>query len=264
MTYAAVNGQRLFYEDSGGAGPAVLFGHGFLMDHEMWAPQVSALAPEYRCITWDERCWGQTISDGAPFDYWDLADDAIGILDHLGIEAATLVGLSQGGYLCIRAALRHPRRVTAVVLIDTDVHAFSDEAKRGYSALFAEARANGWHDAVASAVAGVLFGPDFDPSYWIGKWRARPADATGLPFDVLMALDDISDRLGEVACPALVIHGEDDAAYPIDAVEAWASRCGNYAGIVRVPRSGHTPPLEQPVAVNGRLQEFLHEIAARR
>ena len=55
MPFADVNGQHLYFEDSAGDGPAVVFSHGFLMDHDMFAPQVSALAPEYRCITWDER-----------------------------------------------------------------------------------------------------------------------------------------------------------------------------------------------------------------
>ena len=53
MPHAAINGQRIYFEDTGGAGPAVILGHGFLMDHEMFAPQVAALRDEYRVITWD-------------------------------------------------------------------------------------------------------------------------------------------------------------------------------------------------------------------
>jgi alpha/beta hydrolase family protein len=63
-SYADVNGQRLYYEDSGGDGPAVVLSHGFLMDHEMFAPQVTALAPEFRVITWDQRGFGDTEFDG--------------------------------------------------------------------------------------------------------------------------------------------------------------------------------------------------------
>ncbi len=105
MAYAEVNGQRLYYEDSGGDGPPVILGHGFLMDHEMFAPQVAALAPEFRVITWDERGFGLTEFDDKPFTYWDSADDCLGLLTHLGIERAVVGGMSQGGFLSMRAAL---------------------------------------------------------------------------------------------------------------------------------------------------------------
>ena len=85
MPFADVNGQHLYFEDSGGDGAAVIFSHGFLMDHEMFEPQVAALAPEFRCITWDERGFGQTEAT-APFTYWDSAADCLALLDHLGIS----------------------------------------------------------------------------------------------------------------------------------------------------------------------------------
>ena len=80
MPHAEVHGQRIHYTDSGGEGPAVLLAHGFLMDHEMFSPQVAALADEFRVITWDARGFGETEFDGKPFDYWDNAEwrDRIG------------------------------------------------------------------------------------------------------------------------------------------------------------------------------------------
>ena len=60
MPFAQVNGQNLYFEDSGGNGPAIVFSHGLLMDSSMFAPQVAALKSRYRCITWDERGHGQT------------------------------------------------------------------------------------------------------------------------------------------------------------------------------------------------------------
>ena len=82
------------------------------MDHEMFEPQVAALSNEFRCITWDERGFGQTVANG-PFTYWDSADDALALLSHLGVDAAFFVGMSQGGFLSLRAALRSPDRVAA-------------------------------------------------------------------------------------------------------------------------------------------------------
>src|ERR1700685_3646022 len=119
MPFAEVNGQRIRFDDSGGDGPPVIFSHGFLMDREMFAPQIGALSPEFRVIAWDERGFGETEFDGEPFTYWDSAADCLGLLDHLGIEEAVLGGLSQGGFLLLRAALSAPARVRALVLIDT-------------------------------------------------------------------------------------------------------------------------------------------------
>jgi len=64
MPVATINGHPLYFEETG-SGPPVVFSHGFLMDHDMFAPQVEALAGEFRCITWDERGFGQTPA-GAP------------------------------------------------------------------------------------------------------------------------------------------------------------------------------------------------------
>ncbi len=104
MPHAAINGQQIYFEDSGGDGTPVVLAHGFLMDHELFAPQVEALAPAgYRVITWDERGFGLTEFDGEPFTYWDSAADCLGLLDHLGLESAIVGGMSQGGFLSLRA-----------------------------------------------------------------------------------------------------------------------------------------------------------------
>ena len=80
--FAKVNGQEIFYTDSGGNGPVVILAHGFLMDQTMFDAQVSALSPEFRVITWDERGFGQTKWDGKDFSYWDSARDCLGLMDH--------------------------------------------------------------------------------------------------------------------------------------------------------------------------------------
>src|SRR5215510_5231697 len=118
MPVAAANGIEIHYTDSGGQGPAVVFSHGYLMDHTMFDWQVTALAPRYRVITWDERGHGGTRATGA-FTYWDSAADVLALLDHLGVERAVLAGMSQGGFLSLRAALTAPDRVRALVLIDS-------------------------------------------------------------------------------------------------------------------------------------------------
>ncbi|HEV3295862.1 MAG TPA: alpha/beta hydrolase [Streptosporangiaceae bacterium] len=118
MPVAAANGIEINYTDSGGQGPAVVFSHGYLMDHTMFDQQVTALAPQYRVITWDQRGHGGTRATGA-FTYWDSAADVLALLDQLGVERAVLAGMSQGGFLSLRAALTAPDRVRALVLIDS-------------------------------------------------------------------------------------------------------------------------------------------------
>ena len=140
MPYAEVNGQRLRYEDTGGDGPPVIFSHGFLMDHEMFAPQAAALAPEFRVIAWDERGFGETEFDGKPFTYWDSARDCFGLLDHLGIEQAVLGGMSQGGFLSMRAALLEPDAGPGA---GSDRHAVRRRGRRATSGLPADGRRRG-------------------------------------------------------------------------------------------------------------------------
>jgi len=107
MPFVEINGQRVRFDDSGGDGPPVMLSHGFLMDREMFAPQVEAVSPEFRVITWDQRGSGETGFDGEPFTYWDSAEDCLGLLDHLGIHEAVLGGMSQGAsYRCARRCWR--------------------------------------------------------------------------------------------------------------------------------------------------------------
>jgi pimeloyl-ACP methyl ester carboxylesterase len=119
MSYVTVKDARLYVEDSGGAGPVVVFSHGSLMDHTMWAPQVEALSGEFRTVMRGERLHGRMEDSGSIYTYWDSTDDLLGLLGQLGVERAMLVGHSQGGFLSMRAALRAPDRVNALALVDT-------------------------------------------------------------------------------------------------------------------------------------------------
>ena len=119
MAIAEVNGQGIYFEDSAGKGPSIVFMHGFLLDQSLFDEQVAELSPRYRCVRWDARGFGQTRWDGKPFDLYDSVSDCFGLMDHLAIESAILVGMSQGGYCALRAALTSPARVKALVLMST-------------------------------------------------------------------------------------------------------------------------------------------------
>ena len=256
MPFANVDGQRLYYEDSGGSGPPVIFSHGFLMDHEMFAPQVEALSADFRCITWDERGFGESEATG-PFTYWDSAADCLGLLSHLGVDQAVLAGMSQGGFLSLRAALRAPERVKALVLIDTQSGVEAPENLAGFQAMHDEWVANGPQQPLAEGIAGLILGGGYDPSPWIAKWQNRPKEFMTAPFQCLVGRDDVTDRLGEIAAPAIVFHGEEDQASPMEKAEALCSGLPNCVELVRVPGAANAPNLTSPEPVNGPLREFL-------
>lgn len=255
MPTASINGQKIFFEDSGGSGPAVIFSHGFLMDHEMFAAQVEELADEFRCITWDERGFGQTAAS-KPFDYYDSAADCLAVLEHLGIQQAVLAGMSQGGFLSLRAALTEPGRVRALVLIDTEAGVEDPSTLQGYDAMQDEWLANGPVN-VQDAIAGLILGPGVDPAPWFRKWEALPRDGFQFAYQCLVHRDDITGRLPEITCPAMIVHGDEDQAIPMEKAERLRDGLGNCEQFVVVKGAAHAANLSHPDQVNPPLREFL-------
>jgi pimeloyl-ACP methyl ester carboxylesterase len=256
---AAVNGQRIAYDDTG-SGPAVVFSHGFFMDRSMFDPQVEALSDDFRCITVDARGFGETESDGTPFTYWDLADDLVGLLDHLGIDTATLVGMSQGGFTSMRAALRHPSRVRALALIDTDAAFYDADTQAAYRAGKDALIENGWTPEYAGMMASILFGPSFDASAWIARWQTNPPERFAESFENMITRDDIGPRLGEIVQPSIVLHGELDTSIPLSSAEHLRDSMPGNVGLVVIPGAGHSANLENPTATNDALRGFLEQI----
>ena len=256
MPFADVNDQHIYFEDSGGDGAAVIFRHGFLMDHEMFEPQVSALSGEFRCITWDERGFGETEAT-REFTYWDSADDALALLSHLGIAKAFFVGMSQGGFISMRAALRAPDRVLGLGLIDTQAGVEAEEVRPAYDAMIDQWTTSGPSAELASAVANIIMSSGYDDSRWIAKWQARPKESIREPYRALMSRDDLSDRLADITAPAIVFHGEVDTAIPMDKAEQLLKEMGGCQELVRIPAAGHASNLSHPSEVNGPLVTFL-------
>jgi len=258
MPTAAVNGIQVSYADSGGDGPAVVLSHGYLMDASMFDAQVAALGPAYRVITWDQRGHGGTRAPG-PFGYWDSARDVLALLDHLDIGQAVLGGMSQGGFLSLRAAMLAPQRVRGLVLIDSQAGTEEEASRPGYEQLH-----QAWLDhgpgAVQEIVAAIILGPgQWDD--WYAKWAAQgePDDVSQLTwaFRCLMDRDDITGRLGEVTCPALIIHGSEDAA--IRPARAGQMRDG-LAGpttFTLIDGAPHAANVTHPDAVNTEIVNFL-------
>jgi pimeloyl-ACP methyl ester carboxylesterase len=261
MPIATANGIEIDYTDSGGQGPAVVFSHGFLMDRTMFGQQVTTLTPEYRVITWDQRGHGGTRATGA-FTYWDSAADVLALLDHLGVERAVLAGMSQGGFLSLRAALIAPDRVRALVLIDSQAGQEDPAIAPGYEQIH-----QAWLDhgpgPVQEVVASIILGPgQWDD--WYAKWTEQyaqwaPDDLGQLnwPFRCLMDRDDITGRLADITCPTLIVHGTADAAIPLARAEAVRDALGGPVTFTAVEGAAHASNVTHPDEVTQAIAGFL-------
>jgi pimeloyl-ACP methyl ester carboxylesterase len=260
MPFAEVNGQRLYYEDAGETdAPAIVFSHGLYMDHSMFDAQVDVLRDRWRCITWDERAHGATESTTEPFTYWDSANDLLGLMDHLGIEQAVLAGMSQGGYLSLRAALTAPERVRALVLIDTQSGTEDPAHLEGYDQIL-DAWTNspdGAPQEVLDIVAAIILGQGWEgTAHWQEKWRRESNDRIRQAYDTLVGReDDVTSRLSELTMPAVVIHGVDDVA--IDAPTAQQLADALSSELHLIEGAGHAANLTHPADVNEKLHRFL-------
>lgn len=258
MPNANINGQRIHFEDSGGSGPAVVFSHGFLMDQSMFDRQVEALAPEFRAIRLDARGFGQTEWDGRPFTLWDSASDIIGLLDHLGIRQAVLVGNSQGGFASLRAALKHPDRVKGLVLMSSSGSNDDEQTKAARAGL---GEVWGPDPGLLGQVAGMVLGAPEHHEPWVSKWKEIPRERVKAAMPALLERDDIFPRLGEITCPALVIHGTSDIGIPIEKGEELARVLPRCKGLVRVEGAAHAANITHAKDVNPPLLEFLRAFA---
>lgn len=263
MPIAEVNGQRIAYEDTGGGGPAVIFSHGLLMDRSMFAPQIEALRGEFRCIAWDARGHGETGPVGQPFSYWDSADDLLALADRLGVSEAFLAGMSQGGFASLRAALRRPPFVRGLVLMDTQAGVEDPDMVPQYRAMGEVWSQNGLSDELAEMIAALIMTPGYPGNAtWMAKWKALPLENLTVPTEALFTREDLHDRLGEITCPALVIHGEVDASIPLELAQRLCDGLPACEGLVVVPGGGHAANLSHPEPVNAAMLDFLRRHSA--
>jgi 3-oxoadipate enol-lactonase len=256
------DGWRLAYQEAGD-GPPVLLIHGLLFDSRQFEPQVAALRDRWRIVTPDCRNHGRSEFRAEAYTQWDLMEDQVALLDHLGIDRAVWGGVSMGGFQSLRAALRHPDRVAGLVLIDSQAGAESPDLAPMYEAAGDLAADNGWTEDTANLATAVLFGASTTEGLkreWVEWWQSVPTHSSRELLQAVTRRDDITDRLGEIDAPALVIHGEEDAAIPMERAEAVAEGLPNAVELVRIARAGHSSTLEQPEAVTEAIEWFLSKV----
>jgi pimeloyl-ACP methyl ester carboxylesterase len=192
-----------------------------------------------------------------------LAEDAAALIEALDAAPCHFVGLSMGGFIGMRLAIRRPELLKSLVLLETSADPEPPESARQYRLLNFVARWFGL-GLVAGRVMPIMFGEPFltDPERadLRAAWRERLVanDKVGITRAVkgVVEREGVYDELGEITVPTLVVVGEEDVATPPPKAERIAARIPN-AELVVLPRAGHTSTVEEPKAVNAALEAFL-------
>jgi 3-oxoadipate enol-lactonase len=198
--------------------PVLLFASSLGTTHAMWDPQAAALSGEYRVLRYDHRGHGRSPVPPGPYTTDDLAGDVLELLDHLGLERVTFVGLSIGGAVAVTAALRAPERFERLVLCSTAPHFPPPEQ---WTDRAATVRAQGV-EAVADAALERWLTPEA-PDALRERMRAMlvstPPEGYAACCEALGGYD-ARGRLGGLAMPVLAVAGADDPTTPPAALQA--------------------------------------------
>ncbi len=262
MPYLNSRGQQLWYTDSGSGAVTLVFIHGFLMDETMFDQQTAEFADDYRCITVDSRCHGLTNESSDDFTLWDLADDVIAVLDHLGVDRSVVVGMSQGGMVAQRLALAYPDRVSGLVLISTEARGMTD-ADRDFRLNRDAAWVAEGPEKYAPAVAARVFGDPALEDEWTAKWLKWDSARLPQASRALTLRDSLVERLGEIDVPVLQFHGTADEAITIN----WAEQLRDGLSDVDfrvIEGACHSPNMTHPGQVNGAIREFVESRISER
>jgi pimeloyl-ACP methyl ester carboxylesterase len=256
----------VIHHEEAGAGEAVVLLHGGAMDLRMWDDQVPALARDHRVIRFDARGHGRSATNLAPFRQ---CDDVAGLLHRLGVERATLVGVSMGAGAATDTALEYPGLVSGLVVCGagTNEPTFADpwmlDIQRRQMAAQLAGDAATWIDLFLQL--GVV-GPDraasdVDPGV-LARCREMITDTVRNhvrpdavpPHHVRGSWA----RLGEISVPALGIVGSLDAPDHRNMVDRFVAAVPGARKVV-IDGTAHVPNMERPAEFNDVLLAFLRE-----
>jgi pimeloyl-ACP methyl ester carboxylesterase len=272
MTYVTARDGTRLYVDEHGTGAPLLFIHEFAGDQRSWAPQVSHFHSRYRCIAYAAR--GYPPSDVPvrleAYSQQHAVEDALAVLDGLGIDAAHVVGLSMGGFCALHLGLRAPRRTRSLLVAGCGYGAAPEDQERfrRESAAIADAFRSDGAVAVAPRYA---VGParvqlqNRNPEAWATfVEQLAEHDTEGAALTMLgvqsrrPSLYAIRDELAALRVPTLILAGDEDDG----CLEAslMLKRTIPTAGLIVLPGTGHTSNLEDPATFNRTLEEFLDAV----
>ena len=264
MAFVRAGDLVVHYELDGRAdGPVVLFANSLGTNFHVWDAQAAALAGRFRVLRYDMRGHGLTDCPPGPYSIAQLGDDARALLDALDIETAHVCGLSIGGLVAQRLAATVPERVRSLVLCDT-ANVIGPPSR--------------WDDRIAAIRKGGLQGiVDAVLKAWFtsGFLAAQPDIARGVSnmltrtpaegyIGCCHALREADLRADDarIACPTLVVVGDQDAATSPEQARALCAAIKGARLEIMSP-AAHIPTIEQPEAMNRLLLDFLGTHAAR-
>ncbi len=265
-----IDGRRIAYDDTGGAGVPLVLLHGFPLDRTVWDEQMPALAGT-RVIRIDLRGCGESEPSDGPALMEALAGDVAGVLDALGVGRAALAGHSIGGYVALSFFRMFAERVAGLALIASHVaqdagrDASADCAQRelaaGRDALAARLDSDGSMDAAVASYLPRYFAPQVyrERADLVERGRAmmqrqNPHGCAQLVRGMKERLDS-HDLLGDVEVPALVLAGGADSYLGAETLRATAAAMRD-AAFVLLEDAGHLPMWEAPAATAEALASF--------
>ena len=267
MPKIKINGVPIHYEMQGEGPETIVFAHGLLWSGKMFEDQMAALKHHYRCIAFDFRGQGQTDVTRSGYDMETLFADAAGIIERLNAAPCHFVGVSMGGFIGLRLALRRPGLIKSLALFATSTDAETEDKKKRYRTLTLAARIFGLR-MVADKVMPVMFGKTFlsDPlraelkREWRDNFIANRRIGLARAVKGVIDREPIYDQIHKITAPSLIAIGDEDAAIPVERANRIHSQIAG-SKLVIIPHAGHTPTVEEPGFVNRLLEDFISKVA---
>ena len=260
MARAMINGADLFYEESG-SGQPLLFHHGYNGSHDSWEGTVERLRGKYRCIVMDCRGAGDSEHTAGGYTIAQYADDAVGLMDHLGIGRFTFIGHSMGGITGMQMALSHGARLERLVLVAPapadGVGNAKDPAGNPAEKHHLESRALRAARASDELVRqNVVVNPRGRTEADVARSVERTLSVSDLHFEnswrELVEFNQ-GDRLRDIQTPTLVVAGATDSLLPANLKDF--QRLPN-ATLHVFSRVGHGVPTDVPIEFAEVLDDF--------
>lgn len=242
----------------------VLLLHGMGSCGDDWGLQLPALAPRYRVLAPDARGHGQSPRPPGPYTIADMAGDVVALMDDLGIESAHVVGLSMGGCMALQMAIAHPSRVRSLALVNTFARirpAGWQGVRRFFQRLWA--LQFGTMEEVVTPVIESMFPKPEQAELRrmaVGRFVENNTKETYKAFLMAVTRFNAVRDLHCVACPALVVAGDQDRTVPMSCKRDLHRGIPGAEWVV-FEDSGHGTPIDQPERFNEVLLGFLQRQA---
>jgi 3-oxoadipate enol-lactonase len=243
-----------------GDGPPLLLVQGLGYGRRGWGPAFELLAVDFFVVAYDNRGFGESDVPPGPYTTRQLAEDAVAVLEAVGVERAHVVGASLGGMVSQELSLGWPDRVDRLVLACTTPGGLGSHPMPEQTvALMLEASTLAPDVAMRRFVENALgsTAPQGLADEIVAYRTANPPDPIGWQAQAAAGAEhDAIDRLGSIAAPTLVLHGGEDAVVDARNAELLAERIPA-ARVERLENGGHLFFWEQPERFANLVREFL-------